>query len=157
MLEEFRQIAERFAAFVASKGLGKLQPNQWEISYLNHIFQATVWNSASDWGFFRPLAATKDNPTTVKFETFRGEWHFVIPPDRGRLHVEWRHGKTHESAKELVALNLTARGPVRPSGQNGEIGLPVVYDGLTVGHDAIVSSFRDFMSDDANKYWGLKQ
>jgi hypothetical protein len=153
MLEEFQGIGGQFAAFVKDHGLGELRPNQWEVSYLNHIPQGTVWKDVSDWGFFKPLEAHVR--TRVKLETFHGEWHFIIPPDYGRLHVEWRHGKATKSSHELIALNLTARGPIRIT-DDGQ-GVKVARDGLRIGHDAIVFSFRDFMSDAANAYWGLKQ
>lgn len=154
MLEEFQGISAQLAAFVKERNLGELRPNQWEVSYLNHIPKGTVWKDVNDWGFFRPLEAVKHISTRVLLETFHGEWHFIIPPNYGRLHVEWRHGRATKSSEELVALNLTARGPIRV-GKEGP-GVEHAWEGLRVGHDAIVFSFRDFMSEQANTHWGLK-
>jgi len=157
VLTEFERIVERFRDFVVGRNLGEFRPNQWEVTYLNHIPQGTVWRTPNDWGFFRPLAALQDLDTPVKFETFNGEWHFVIPDNQGRLHVQWQHGKTRDPARELVVLTLTARGPLHFDPQDSQIDLRRLHTGLSVGHEAIVVSFRELMSDEANTYWGLQQ
>jgi hypothetical protein len=155
MLEELRGVEAHFAAFVKERNLGELRPNQWEVSYLNHIPRETVWKDVGDWGFFKPLESVAHTQARVKLETFHGEWHFIIPPNYGRLHVEWRHGKATKSSEELIALNLTARGPIRVA-EDGP-GVKLAWEGLRIGHDAIVFSFRDFMSEAANAYWGIKR
>jgi len=157
MLGEFLEIVERFRRFSVELDLRTFRPNQWEVTYINHIPKGSVWNSPSDWGFFRPLATLRDLKTSVRFETFGGEWHFVIPDNLGRLHVQWQHGKNHDPPKELISLTLTARGPLDSDPKDLEADLYRLHTGLVVGHDAIVSSFRDLMSDEANAYWGLKK
>ena len=114
-----------------------------------------MWNTPSDWSFFRPLGAVPSVPEIVEGESFNGEWHFVIPEQRGRLHVQWQHAVKPDPEKEreeFIRLTLTARGPVQQSEDASE----TVLDGLNLGRDVIVRSFRDFMSDEANTYWGLK-
>ena len=46
-----------FIDFVIREELGDFRPNQWEVTYLNHIPKGTVWNTPNDWGFFLPLHA----------------------------------------------------------------------------------------------------
>jgi len=150
--EEFAKTLELFVAFVASERLGELRPNQWEVTYLNHIHKATVWTTPGDWGFFKPLGPVPTINDLVEGESFAGEWHFVIPGQRGRLHVQWQHGKTARAIpKETIVLTLTARGPV-PEGGNGT---EAVLKGVDLGHDTIVRAFRSLMTDDANRYWEL--
>lgn len=148
-VEAFRQ----FVAFLAQENLGPLRPNQWEATYLNHIAKETVWNAPSDWGFFGPLGAVPTVEGLVQGESFAGEWHFVIPQQRGRLHVQWQHGRRSEPKEEdMIVLTLTARGPL----PKAEDDLPTILDGLDLGRETIVRSFRAFMTDGANDYWGLK-
>ena len=152
--ERFEWALRKFVEFVRLENLGTIKPNQWEVTYLNHIPQGTVWNTPNDWGFFRPLTGLPTIEGLIEGESFGGEWHFVIPEKRGRLHVNWQHGITSEPAvRELVVVNLTARGALDKA--DADI-VPTVSAGLDLGHETIVRSFAKLMSSEANKYWGLK-
>lgn len=149
----FLWILQRFIKFVGPEKMGDFRPNQWEVTYVNHIPKGTVWNTPNDWGFFRPLGAVPTVEDLVQGESFSGEWHFVIPEQRGRLHVQWQHGqKSEPEGQEIIVLMLTARGPVAKS----EDARQAILDGLDRGHETIVRSFAAFMSRAANDYWGLK-
>lgn len=154
---EFSSVFEHFIQYARDKGLGEVQPNQWEVTYVNHIPQGTVWNDPKDWGFFRSLQTDSTAMNSlVQFESFGGEWHYIIPPQKGRLHVQWRHGRRSGSPEspeqEVVILTLTARGPI----DRGSDAETIPLSGLDLGHEVIVKSFRMLMSEDANKHWGLK-
>lgn len=151
--EEFDAALDHFRRFLAEEGLGEFRANQWEITYVNHIPRGTVWSSPRDWGFFRPLANTTGAAEGVPLESFGGEWHYEIAPQIGRLHIQWQHGQRSEpEGEDVVILTLTARGPARPT---EEAGLSL-SDGLDRGRDAIVRSFKALMSDEANRFWGLR-
>lgn len=147
----FEDALNRFLSFTKAEGVGEFRPNQWEVTYLNHIVKGTVWSTPADWNFFRPLAGVPSVEGVVERESFDGEWHFIIPDKRGRLHIQWRHGvKGGDEEQEIVVLTLTARGPVRTADTSG------VLEGIDAGHSAIVQSFAALMSTSANEYWGLK-
>ncbi|MBI3837665.1 MAG: TIGR04255 family protein [Planctomycetia bacterium] len=149
--EQFDSILDRFRAFARREELGELTPNQWEVIYINRIPKATVWHSPADWGFFRPLREHVAL-SLVHLESFLGEWHYEIPEQRGRLHANFRHVREPDaSAKESVILTLTARG-----GVGGDQNLASLGEGLDLGHETIVISFKELMSDYANNWWGLK-
>jgi uncharacterized protein (TIGR04255 family) len=154
MFDEFREIVEILQRFLTDRDLGTLRPNQWEVTYLNHIFRGTVWESPSDWKFFELLGRTAGVTGLTDFESFGGEWHFIIQRHPGRLHIQWQHGKNREEPKELIILTLTARGPVKVL--DSEPPLAAAYEGLNAGHEAIVVSFRELMSKHANAFWGLR-
>jgi uncharacterized protein (TIGR04255 family) len=145
---------QRFIDFVAQEKVGTFRPNQWEVTYLNHIPRGTVWNTPNDWGFFLPLGAVPTVEHLVRGESFQGGWHFVIPEQRGRLHVQWTHGRKAgpEEEQELIVLDFTARGEV------SEIGSPTdaILNGIDLGRETIVKSFEIFASKAANEHWGLK-
>ena len=151
---EFQQLLDTFTRFLESNNLGEFQPNQWEITYINQIKKGTVWNSPGDWSFFRLLQADATTRCQLSMESFSGEWHFSIPDERGRLHLHWKHGLVPIKDKdpdEAIWLTFTARGPIADSNKSEQI-----IRGLDLGHDSVVCTFRDLMSEDANRYWGLK-
>ena len=151
-----RRVAAQFREFVTREDVGEFRPNQWEATYINDIPKGTVWNSPADWSFFKPLGAVPTLPGVVEGESFSGEWHFVIPGKRGRLHASWQHGLLSPGAQErgeTIRLTLTARGPIGTGGDPVQTAL----DGVDLGRETIVSSFRALMSDAANSYWGLRK
>lgn len=151
----FASALQRFVEFLAHEKLGDFRPNQWEVTYINHISKGTVWNTPNDWCFFRPLGSVPTIGNLVQGEGFTGEWHFVIPEQRGRLHVQWQHAlrsAPEQEGQEVIRLTLTARGPIEQAEKEAE----PILDGLDLGREVIVRSFERFMSDEANKHWGLK-
>ena len=155
--EGFVSALERFTQFVTDESLGDFRPNQWEVTYINHIPRGIIWKTPADWAFFRPLTGVPTVEGVIEGESFAGEWHFTIPGQRGRLHVAWQHAEETgdgegADASDFIRLTLTARGPV---GDDGE-GIQPILDGLDLGRETIVRSFGSFMSDQANHLWGLK-
>jgi uncharacterized protein (TIGR04255 family) len=140
-----------FTEFAKQEGLGEIQPNQWEITYVNHILKGTVWDTPDDWSRFFLLLGEVSREGDLEHEGFTGQWRFVIPEKKGRLHVEWQQGAKEDAKQEMVRLTFTARGSVG----NDEAEL-TVSSGLDLGHQTIVRSFQTFMSDEANKAWGLQ-
>ncbi|MHB8900104.1 MAG: TIGR04255 family protein [Thermoguttaceae bacterium] len=152
----FEQAYRSFVEFATQGNVSALLPNQWEVTYVNHIPEGTVWSTPDDWGnFFRLLSPSPVDAAFVELESFTGEWRFIIPEKRGRLHVEWRRGskKTRDDTEQnIVSLTFTARGPI-PRTEDIFGG---TLAGLDLGHDTIVRSFQRLMSDEANKVWGLQ-
>lgn len=149
--DQFDSILDQFKVFLSQEGLGELRPIQWEVIYINRIPKDTVWSSPVDWNFFRPI---RDDAflSLVQLESFGGEWHYEIPEQRGRLHVNFQHVRKPDlAAMESVVLTLTARG-----GIGGDQNVTSLDEGLDLGHETIVISFKELMSDHANKWWGLK-
>lgn len=149
----FTDALSRLVEFAAAEQLGDFRPNQWQVTYLNHIPKGTVWQTPDDWGFFQPLRPVPNIEGVIQCESFSGEWHFVIPDQRGRLHVRWQHGRKSEpEQQEMIVLTLTARGPL----EEGEDDTTRILNGLSLGRETIVRTFAKLMSDKANHYWGLK-
>jgi uncharacterized protein (TIGR04255 family) len=151
----FCEIFEKFQQFVKGSGLGDLILNQWEITYVNHLPKGSVWNTPSDWSeLFSPIAQLSPELGFVDLESFGGERHYIIPPKRGRLHVQLQHARTPKgketNAQEVLILKLTARGPMTP--EQGRD--PFAFGGgLDLGHDVIRKSFEHLTSQAARDYW----
>lgn len=146
---EFDKVLQRFLSFLQTEGLGELKPNQWEVTYVNHIFKGPAWISPQDWPelfvegwpFPAPLGE-------IVLESFGGEWHFEIPNRKGRIHIGLTHGKPRGKEEALI-LVLTARGPVQPVSLNG------LSAGLDLGRATIVETFKRLTSAKAHTLWGL--
>jgi uncharacterized protein (TIGR04255 family) len=147
----FDDVLQRFKQFIGEHQLGDLLPNQWEITYVNHIPQVDPWRSPEDISrIFSGLPVIKAAPAGLKFETFTGEWHFVIEPQRGRLHIDAGFVRSGPPpGQEVLRLTLTARGPANNDSE--------LRDGLNLGRQTIVRTFVELASVDAKKYWGLHE
>ncbi|MEE9472893.1 MAG: TIGR04255 family protein [Acidimicrobiia bacterium] len=149
---EFDDQFEQFSRFVKDAGLGELEPNQWEMTYVNHIESGTLWQAPTDWsnvlpGFYAPARGVSGQ----QFESFGGEWHLVVAPNRGRLHVNVRHGRVGKpDGPEALVVQLTARGPIDES--KGW----TLHTGFELGHKVIVRSFLALTSKTAQEHWGRR-
>ena len=150
---EVDAMVERFRQFLADGKLGVLKPNQWEVTYVNHFLRGGVWNTPADWpNLFEGRLVQPPAPLDpLQLESLGGTWRYLLPNQNGRLHVELIHGRTgpQPDSPEALIMKLTARGPVR----EGEIELDA---GLSLGHDAVVSSFKRLTSEAARNHWGEK-
>lgn len=134
----FDSALNKFRGFLENQKLGELQPNQWEVTYVNRLSKDGVWNSAAE-----HLAALKltGNPEVEGLVTEAADLklRFLIPPNRGRLHVESLQQPDH------VRLTLTARGPAQT--------LEELSTGLDLGRKTIVTAFARLTSAEAQKAW----
>ncbi|UCC30924.1 MAG: TIGR04255 family protein [Phycisphaerales bacterium] len=146
---EFDGQLAKFSAFIEQARLGALEPNQWEMTYVNHIEKGVLWDRPDDWPNVLPgFYTVGPSVSGRRFESFGGEWHMVIEPNRGRLHVAVRHGKIGEpGGAEVLVLQLTARGPL------GQEKARDLDSGLRLGHETIVRSFAAMTSDVAHRHW----
>src|SRR5262249_22055122 len=132
VLAEFREFLIEERPRHLQAGHWQFRPNQWEVIYVNHFPKGTVWNTlAESVGLFRVGPLLQEAPGGTSLENFNGEWHYEIPPKRGRLHVRLQHGYLKS---EVFILSLTARGPI--SDATGEA--LDLHQGLNLGHETVV-------------------
>lgn len=147
-LVDFQVLWANWSRFCEESAIGDLRPNQWEISYYNHVPRGELWESTSDWSGVLPgLVMSPRNGDLLKFEYQDGEWHFEIPPQRGRLHVSLQ--RADAGGVPVLRWTQTARGPLN-SGIWDDIEA-----GLRTGHDAIIAAFETHSSAKALDYWRL--
>jgi uncharacterized protein (TIGR04255 family) len=136
--KRFDEALETFLAFVSDQQLGEVTPNQWEVTYVNHLPRGESWDSTRG-----HLAALRldGRPEVEGLETEGADLklRFRIPPNRGRLHVE------SVQKPEAVQLTLTARGPAS--------SLEEALGGLDMGREVIVTAFKTLTSDEAQVAW----
>jgi uncharacterized protein (TIGR04255 family) len=144
LLPEFQNQWEGFRAFAVEADLGEVEPNQWEVTYVNHIQAGSLWRPAKEWTSLLPWLRPPASGL-LAFDSVAGTWDLVIGEEKGRLHVKISRAR-RESGDDILVLDLTARGPLEAGG--------ALEDGLSLGHDAIVSSFVEMTSEEAHREWG---
>jgi uncharacterized protein (TIGR04255 family) len=145
---EFWSAFKAFEDFAKTAKMSAIEPNQWEMTYVNHIPKGDMWESPSDW---RKILPSVSFPATAGAdaigETLSADWRFSLAKERARLYVSLRHAKTAPKNDEVLMLTLTARGPIdAASGLNAQ-------DGFELGHKVIVSTFTAMTSPEAHKRW----
>jgi uncharacterized protein (TIGR04255 family) len=136
--------------FVAEHALGELQPNQWEIAYVDSFPQGELWQTPADWqkilpGLFGTLSTNLQSELVLEHRA--AEWSYEIAPKRGRLHVNAQVGFIAESSQPSLLLNITARGPVEGT------GIPSLRKGLDLGHDVSVREFLAMVNPSIKSSW----
>lgn len=149
----FEGALDKFRAFLKSEDIGDIEPNQWEVTYVNHLLRGREWNSPVDWAEVLPgLIGTAAHVTGGKLETIAGKCGFALPDRSGRLHVDLAHAYTgpDEEAQEILVLQLTARGKADNEGRD-------LNTGLQIGHHAIVRTFSEITGERAQTIWERDQ
>lgn len=157
---EFDKLWERFRGFLATEGLGEPRENQWEVTYLNHIPQVTLWKKPADLAkvFMGGILRTPNSGPSLDLDGLGCEWHYEILPRQGRLHVRMQHGRGRvseegkETDREIIQITMTARGPIKNYEQSGA----TLGEGLDLGRETIVRMFESMTSPEAQNYWGKK-
>lgn len=146
---EFDRWFELFSRFVLDAKLGDITPNQWELTYIDGIPRGNLWDTPADWNQVLPgLLSSPGFLGTHRLESFGGEWHFEILPQRGRVHVAVQLARVGDASEPVLLLQATARGPI------GKEGVATVEEGLEIGHRAALDLFVGTTSAKAHQAWG---
>jgi uncharacterized protein (TIGR04255 family) len=146
---EFDEQWEQFRAFVIAQSEEQVvQPNQWEILYVNHIAKGTLWNDFADFPkIFSFLSQPELGGTNVLPDSIGGEWRFEVSPKKGRLYLRLGMKVRDEDKKPCIVLTLIARGPIDDD--------CTLYSGLELGHSTITNLFDRITTKTAQAYWGF--
>ena len=146
----FQAALQELEGFAGDEKLGSIEPNQWEVTYVNHLVRGREWRSQADWRELLPgVIGATSAVSAGEFESTGCHSHFVLPGNAGRLHIELTHGFAgpDEDADELLIVQLTARGGIDKS--HG------LASGLALGREAIVRSFAEITGERVRKeIWG---
>lgn len=153
--DSFKDVFSKFLDFTNGVGLGNVEPNQWEVTYVNVMPKGGVWQDENDWSFLKLLSPVPPLLNTSALESFSGEWHFKIPDNVGRVHLHCQHGFNEQLDTDVLRLAFTARGPVHQDSQRPLV--QQVVDGCDVGHDAIRQLFELLFTESAKKHWGAEK
>ncbi len=140
----------KFSKVLAENGLGRMTPVQWEVVYVNHLTKGRDWSSPMDWPMLLPgLIGDVSKISVGALESIGYSAHIGLPQARGRVHMDLYNGFSgiEGNAPETLVFQITARGGLL------EPRLDSVYDGLQLGHVAIVQTFCDLTGREAQAGW----
>ena len=149
--EKIRPIFERewgrFGEFLRGESLGEPEVVQCEVTYVNHLDRGVGWESFGDLGNVVRFWTDASTQFLPRAEAMILNVSYVIPSNKGRLHVALQPAFRPDDAKEVLQLTLTARGrPVSSRTQD-------VLDWLDLGHEWVVRGFADFTTDAMHRLW----
>ena len=154
LIAEFEVAFVRFQSFIEGAGLGRVLPNQWELTYVDSFPKGEAWATPADWprflpGLFSEPLPTDDLGVELTLDHRAAEWSYEIRPKLGRLHIAANYGRRDDASTEALLLTLTARGPV-----TGD-GVASLRAGLDVGHQAAVGAFLKATGASEQARWGI--
>jgi uncharacterized protein (TIGR04255 family) len=144
--KEFWEHFNTFKRFLADAGLDEVRPNQWEVTYVNHVPQGTLWNQPSDLDKILVNLSPQGSVPGQRLDGVNGIWRFEITPQRGRVHLTVQSAQAGTPPKPVLVLNITARGPVHP--EKGDLDA-----GLDIGHEAALTNFFGLTTPAARAAW----
>lgn len=153
----FRADTEMLQEVLAENALDPIRPNQWEITYVNHI-ALPLHEGATTFGQLEGVIAPWSGQHSDGFlgppEDIRLSVRQVIRDGAerpvGRLHVGLQPGLRPADKSQVLILTLTARG------QPTEATLDAAFDGLDIGREEIVRGFTSITTHQAHRKWGRK-
>jgi len=154
VIGNFRSCLKTFESFLDEKNLGKIQPTQFELTYVNHILKGEGWETFDDLGnifqdFFRRGGKTRflPHPEAINWQT-----SFRLPGRMGRLRISSRLGKRKTDEVPVILLELTARG-VSPDDPQASM-----WTWFDMAHEWIVCGFADLTTETIQKnVWRRKR
>jgi uncharacterized protein (TIGR04255 family) len=146
---KFEQEWDTFVAFLAEQKIGVPEVRQCEVIYVNDIPQGEGWERFADsLAMFAPWWKKESGSFLPLPENLNVAGTFLMPEKAGRLHFTAQRLLRATDGREVVQLQLIARGQPKSS------GLKDILAWMDAGHEWIVRGFTDLTSHEAHKIWG---
>jgi uncharacterized protein (TIGR04255 family) len=145
--ERFVRFWGEFKAFVADVGLPEPQPEVFELAYINHIMAAGASFPGDVWTYLDLYERSPEATTAKAASALMLHFEWPLPNQLGTLTLDVKHGHRVADRREILLMELNARGKAR----EGEAGMPDWFD---VAHHAIVTTFDGLTTEKAHELWG---
>jgi uncharacterized protein (TIGR04255 family) len=143
VIGKFRQSLEIFERFLEEANMDIVDPTQFEITYINHIFKGEGWERLDDLGsVFRDFVREKNQDRFLPApENFNWQTSFLLPERAGRLHVSTRLGARKTDGLPAILLEITARGITSDKSRSS------MWSWFDMAHEWIVYGFADLTAE----------
>jgi uncharacterized protein (TIGR04255 family) len=144
--KEFFRLAEDFEEFFQNVVGSDLNPCQYELTYINHVFVESHWSDLAKIGtIFRDLEWKNHSERFLPApESVNHKLSFRLPDMKGRLHVKVISGNRLDDDRTAFIFELLARG----YGEDRSAW-------FEMAHEWIVRGFADLTDlDGPNQEWG---
>lgn len=152
-LEDYRE----FQSFLAKEIGSEVQPNQCELTYINHITPNQYWSKHQELAsVFKGWNSAYSNSIDLPAELINLRIAHLLNDEAGqflgRLHVTLQSAfksvkQPTEVDQPIFVLTLTARGRPTKEGEEGVLGF------LDKGHSVIVTTFDSMTTPEMHKVW----
>jgi uncharacterized protein (TIGR04255 family) len=139
IIDDFQNHLAKFTELLRENELGLLMPRQYELTYVNHIYQGEGWDTISDVGTIFPNFSWQKredsflpSPVNVNWQTV-----FNLPDRAGRLHARLRNGIHQDNRRHVIIFEITARGIGRYQ------TLDTMREWFDLSHEWVVRAFAD--------------
>jgi len=99
------------------------------------------------WEFLEFYQGNPEATTAKEASGLMIHFEWPLPDDLGVLALDIKHGNRVTDQKEVLLMELNAKGKAR----QGEAGMAAWFD---VAHDAIVNTFDKLTTEKAHRNWG---
>lgn len=149
--KQFTEEFARFEKWLQTEGLGEIEIDQSELTYVNHVFEGDGWSTGDNIGNVLTLWSGRvhddylHDPEDVRFAT-----RYVMPvaeKPTGRLHVRAQIASRISDDRRLIKLSLIGRGP--PIGEAIEGAMTM----MDQAHEWIVRGFAAITSAEMHQRW----
>jgi uncharacterized protein (TIGR04255 family) len=147
----FFELFQEFQSFITDHQLGEIEVSEYELTYINHIFERDDWKFPDSLG--RVIEHLSWNTERYSFlpkpSTISWQARFGFSDGPGVLVSKLNTAKHAKERKDLLILELSALG--LPT----EAPLERIQEWFSHAHRWIVRGFEDLTSDEAQDIlWG---
>ncbi len=147
----FVDLWKDFLLFSEEYDLGEVKPNQWEVTYVNHLVKEHEWNSLVDLKNIFPCWTNDSSENYLPTpEDIDLNLSYIFPEKRGRLHLSLSRGLRASDNADILLLKLIARGRLDSSDPK------TLLESFNLGREWIVKGFTDFTSRKVHHIWKRK-
>jgi uncharacterized protein (TIGR04255 family) len=150
--DRFASLYSEYERFLDVNGLGRIEPTQCELTYINHINVGQGWKDPQDWTkvfkFWKNLTFAQSN---LELEQVSSRLTYKIMNESGepigRLHVVAEQRRFITTDEPLLYLELAARGAPMEEGSAGVLRF------IDIAHEEIVSGFDAMTETTMHQLW----
>jgi uncharacterized protein (TIGR04255 family) len=149
--QKFFTYFHQFCEFVAEHDLGDIEALEFELTYINHVFEQEGWIFPEKLGRVINQLEWQDKRFRFLPRPSAVNWQVKFPfsKQHGNLSVKLNPAKGTNNDKQFLALELSARG------LPDKVPMDHMESWFSHAHEWIVRGFEDLTSDDAQKeLWG---
>jgi uncharacterized protein (TIGR04255 family) len=150
IIENFEKLLETIESFFNELELGKLNPVEYELSYINHLLKGKEWDKIddlqkifTDFNWKQTQKRFLPNPDNVAWQIT-----FTLPDNKGNLYCNLKKAIRAEDKLPLFVFELSARGFNEP------INKASIRQWFDLAREWIVRGFTDLTTYEIQKFWG---
>jgi uncharacterized protein (TIGR04255 family) len=148
---EFERQFNNFLDFCKERSLGKVEVEQTEVTYVNHIDPGSAWDSLAEMDKVVRIMGMHDRdllPVDAEQMTLRATYRIADATVKaGRLHVSVDPGLKMQDMRPLIAMTLTGRSTPISADPSDAVS------SMDVSRDWIVRCFTAITTEAAHKQW----